>query len=507
MTAEKILVVEDDYVLAASLDADLKAMGYRVVGLAPSGRQALAAAAQDPPDLAVMDIRLKGEMDGTEAALRLRREHGIPAVFLTAYSDQSFLDRAKRSEPLSYLLKPYSKEELRATLEVCLYRARIDKRLRESQAELQLFKALAEASQEAIAIGRPDGRLIYVNPAHERLFGRSLEEARASRWRDHYAPESIEIHDHKVAPLLARGGSWEGELEGIGAGGRRLTLWERADTIRSDDGRMAYAFSLMHDISEKKRAEERRLELERRHHQARKLETIGVLAAGIAHSFNNLLGVVAGGLDLSLMQMPDAEPLRRPLEQALQASVRARDLTCSLLSYAGKGLYAPKTFDLNELLRAKAFHFRSAISRSAELSLKPGPGPLLIHADPAGVEQIALNLILNASEAYGPQPGAITLSTGSQGCEQGCLAGSRTEEKPSPGNYACLEVVDEGCGMNAETSERLFDPFFSTKFMGRGLGMAAVKGIVQSHGGAIFVETAPGRGTTVRVLLPSQPLG
>ncbi len=217
MAEDKILVVEDEYVLAANLDADLKAMGYRVVGLASSGRQALEVTAQDPPDLAVMDIRLKGEMDGTEAALRLKNEYGIPAIFLTAYSDKSFLDRAKHCEPLSYLLKPYSKEELRAALEVGLYRARIDKRMRESQAELQLFKALAEASQEAIAISLPDGRLAYVNPAHERLFGRSLEEARASSWRDHYSPESIEIHDHKVAPLLSRGGSWEGELEARGA--------------------------------------------------------------------------------------------------------------------------------------------------------------------------------------------------------------------------------------------------------------------------------------------------
>lgn len=506
MTEEKILVVEDDYVLAASMDADLKTMGYHVVGLAASGRQALETADKSPPDLAVMDIRLKGEMDGTEAALRLKREYGIPAIFLTAYSDKSHLDRAKRCEPLSYLLKPYSKEELRAALEIGLYKARMDKRLKESQAELQLFKALAEASQEAIAISLPGGRLAYVNPAHERLFGRSLEEARASSWRGQYSPESIEIHDHKVAPLLARGGSWEGELEGVGAGGRRFTLWERADTIRSDDGRMAYAFSLMHDISEKKRAEERRLELERRHLQARKLETVSVLAAGIAHNFNNLLGIVAGGLDLSLMQMPAAEPLRHPLEQALQASVRARDLTRHLLSYAGRGPYAPKTFDLNELVTAKVSFFRSAISKPAELSVKLNPEPLLIQADPTGVEQVALNLILNASEAYGRQPGVIALSTGSQRCEQGCLVNSRTEEKPPPGNYAYLEVADEGCGMNAETSERLFDPFFSTKFIGRGLGMAAVKGIVQSHGGAIFVETAPGRGTTVRVLLPSHPL-
>jgi len=153
-------------------------------------------------------------------------------------------------------------------------------------------------------------------------------------------------------------------------------------------------------LSAKKRSEERRLETERLHLQARKLETTGVLAAGIAHNFNNLLGVVIRGLDLTLLQMPAAGPLRCPLEQALQASLQARDLTRCLLGYSGMGQYVTKTFNLNELLMEKAPFLKSAIPDSVKLTLEPGPEALFIQADPASIEQVVMNLVTNASESY-----------------------------------------------------------------------------------------------------------
>jgi two-component system cell cycle sensor histidine kinase/response regulator CckA len=503
MIKGNLLIVEDDYVVAANLQTELEEMGYRIMGMVPSGEKAMEHVRTERPELVLMDIKLQGAIDGVETAVRLRQAYNIPSVFLTAYAENGILERAKGSEPYGYLVKPYEHRELRATIEMALYKAKQDRQLKLTFEKLELFRTIAEASQEAIAISQPDGSLIYINPAHERLFGRSFTESLGSNYRDCYPPKTIEILNDKVDPMLKRGHSWEGELEAVGANGRRMMLWERVDTIRDAEGRMAYVFRLMHDVTDKKHAEERRKEIERQHLQAQKLETIGTLVGGIAHDFNNLHGIVAGGLELALLQLPATAALREPLSHAFQASLRARDLTRQLLAYAGKGQYLPIRFNLNELVAEKLSFLRSLIPKSTGLNVELSFEPLFVRADRASVEQILLNLVVNASEAYGGQAGSILLRTGSQLCGEGYLRGSRIEEKPLAGPYVYVEVSDEGCGMDEEINRRLFDPFFSTKLVGRGLGMAAVKGIVQWHKGAIFVKSEPGKGTTARVIIPS----
>lgn len=256
------------------------------------------------------------------------------------------------------------------------------------------------------------------------------------------------------------------------------------------------------DVSDQKRAERERLELERRLLHTQKLESLGVLAGGIAHDFNNLLMAVLGNLDLSLMALSPMSPARSNIEQAIQATRRATDLTRQMLAYSGKGRFVVVPMDLNGLVHENSELFRTVIPRSASVNVSLSPEPPVIEADPGQMQQIVMNLITNAGEALGNNSGLITISTGVMECDSAYLDKSRLQERPIPGRFAYVEVADTGCGMDENALQRLFDPFFTTKFAGRGLGMSAVLGIVRGHRGAIMVDSETGMGTTIRVLFP-----
>jgi signal transduction histidine kinase/CheY-like chemotaxis protein len=268
------------------------------------------------------------------------------------------------------------------------------------------------------------------------------------------------------------------------------------------DGRVVGVTGVLADVSDRRRAEAERLELERRLLHAQKLESLGVLAGGIAHDFNNLLMAILGNLDLASMTVPAGSPAHANLEQAIQASRHAADLTRQLLAYSGKGQFEVTTVDLDELVRENASLLHPSIAGPATLVVRSSPEPALVTADPGQIQQVIMNLITNAAEALADGRGEVTLATGVMDCDEAFLRTSRLDEKPAPGRFAALEVRDNGCGMDEATQAHLFDPFFTTKFTGRGLGMAAVLGIVRGHRGAIMVDSAVDAGTAIRVLLP-----
>jgi PAS domain S-box-containing protein len=224
-----------------------------------------------------------------------------------------------------------------------------------------------------------------------------------------------------------------------------------------------------------------------------KLESIGVLAGGIAHDFNNLLHVILGNADLARAHLPTDSPALETLGEVIRAAHRATDLTRQLLAYSGKGAFVLRHLDLSREVREMATLLRTAISKQATLVWELDPDIPSISADETQIRQIVMNLITNASDALGDSPGKITLRTGTV----------RGEELETAGEFVYLEVADTGIGMASETLQRIFDPFFSTKFSGRGLGLAAVMGIVEAHRGLIRIRTAPGEGTAFRVLFPA----
>jgi PAS domain S-box-containing protein len=271
------------------------------------------------------------------------------------------------------------------------------------------------------------------------------------------------------------------------------------------------AQQLSEDLLRREQAARRAAEAsEAQSRHVQKLESLGVLAGGIAHDFNNLLHVVLGNADIALSCLSQRSPARKPVEEVVRATLRAADLTRQMLAYSGKGAFVVRHLDLSTEVREMATLLHTAISKQASLVWELAPELPAVNADPTQVRQIVMNLITNASDSLRDTSGTITLRTGVMQAAQLNEAGlgapvldAELTESSEP--YVFLEVTDTGAGMNPDTLQRIFDPFFSTKFAGRGLGLAAVMGIVRSHRGLIRIRTEPGEGTSFRVLFPAVP--
>jgi PAS domain S-box-containing protein len=258
------------------------------------------------------------------------------------------------------------------------------------------------------------------------------------------------------------------------------------------------------DITGRKHAEEERLHLERRVLHAQKLESLGILAGGIAHDFNNLLVAILGNAELALLEIPTSAAGRHSVEDIRQAAVRASELTNQMLAYSGKGRFVVEPIDLGALVRETSRLIEVSVCKSAHLQYDLADDLPLVNADGAQLRQVVMNLVTNASEAIESRAGEglILLRTSLVHLGDNDLPAEASSEDLPAGAYVALDVADTGCGMSNEVKARLFDPFFTTKFQGRGLGLAAVQGIVRGHGGALTIESEPGRGTCIRVVLP-----
>ncbi len=236
--------------------------------------------------------------------------------------------------------------------------------------------------------------------------------------------------------------------------------------------------------------------------QAQKLESLGVLAGGIAHDFNNLLTGILGNAELVQMDVPPDSPSFQCLDVIRTTALRASELCQQMLAYAGKARFEIKPVNLNSLIREMVGLLKISISKKVQLEFHPAPELPAVEADATQMRQVVMNLVTNASEAMENQSGVINIATGTVRCDAECLEKLYLGSEISPGEFVYIEVADTGCGMDKTTQQRIFDPFFTTKFTGRGLGLAAVLGIVRSHKGAVEVKSAPGEGTTFRILLP-----
>jgi two-component system cell cycle sensor histidine kinase/response regulator CckA len=281
---------------------------------------------------------------------------------------------------------------------------------------------------------------------------------------------------------------------------RFYELREAAVTL--PDGSMSI-LAVSNDVTDRKRAEQAKLEMERQLLHAQKMDSLGALAGGIAHDFNNLLAVIMSNIEIAISDIPTTSPAQGSLTNALLAGRRAAELTRQMLAYSGRGRFITSAVDLSNLVRRMGDLLKVSVSKSVRLEFNLAPGLPLIEIDAAQIQQVLMNLVTNASEAVAEKPGVVTISTSVRECDASYLAETRTSNKPRSGRYVILEVSDTGCGMDETVRAKLFDPFFTTKFVGRGLGLSAVLGIVQGHGGAIMVSSKPKKGTVISVVLPA----
>ena len=273
--------------------------------------------------------------------------------------------------------------------------------------------------------------------------------------------------------------------------------------VRDDDGFPARVVGTSLDISDQVAAELEHQRIEAQMQQAKKLESLGVLAGGIAHDFNNLLVGILGNASLAQLEVDGKSAALESLREIENAAQRAAELTRQLLAYAGKGRYIVEAVDVTHTIREMSVLLRSAISRNAALELELAAVLPRVEVDLSQFRQVVMSLVTNASDALFEGPGSIRISTGPQQVTAEYLDACVPGTVATPGPYVFVEVRDTGSGMDAVTRQRMFEPFFSTKFTGRGLGLAATMGILRAHRGAIRVYSERGRGTTVTLLFPA----
>ena len=274
--------------------------------------------------------------------------------------------------------------------------------------------------------------------------------------------------------------------------------------LRDDRGHVYALCGIATDITERKQAEVEKLAFERNLLETQKLESLGVLAGGIAHDFNNILTAVLGNASLARMDLTPSDPNHENLARIEKAANRAAALCNQMLTYAGKSQTSAGPIDLSNLVRETTSMLKVSIRKNCTLDLQLAEDLPKVLGDTAQLNQIVMNLVINASDAIGEHPeGRITVTTFTQQTDSVFFETALKRPNLPAGLYAGLEVRDNGCGMKPEIFSRIFEPFFTTKFTGRGLGLSAVLGIVQGHRGALFVETQPGAGSVFRLLLPT----
>lgn len=362
-----------------------------------------------------------------------------------------------------------------------------------AQAELNRLAAAVKQTADSILITDPHGNIEYVNPAFERITGYSKEEVLGKNPRILKSGRTDPAIYSELWETISQGGVWAGQLLNRKKDGTLFNERATISAVFDDSGKIAHFLAVKQDITHE-------IQLEEQLRQSQKMEAIGQLAGGVAHDFNNLLTAINGYSSLALQRIDENHPLRNYLEEIKKAGDRAANLTRQLLAFGRKQILQPSPINLNEVVNDMNKMLRRLIGEDITLIAKLDPLLKKIQADPGQIEQVLVNLVVNARDAM-PQGGILTIETASVELDEEYVAkrlGTR------PGNYVMLAVSDTGTGMDEQTKARIFDPFFTTKEKGKGtgLGLSTVYGIVKQSGGNIWVYSEPGRGTTFKVYLP-----
>jgi two-component system, cell cycle sensor histidine kinase and response regulator CckA len=476
----KILVVEDENVIALDIQRDLISFGYAVPATAASGEQAIELAAELRPDLVLMDIRLRGALDGIEAAEEIRNRFNIPAVYLTAFADPATLARARLTGALGYLVKPFGERELHAAVEVALYRHRLEQQVKES--ERWLAATLRSIGEGVIATGA-QGRIRFMNPVAERLTGWSAGQAAGLT-----AGEVLKLEYTLDEPEAAQRRTADSNvaLEGvlISTQGNEIPVEERKASIHDEEGRTVGTVIAIADISERRRAANEREQLLSQ--LARSNTELRQLAAAATRDLRAVPAGAAGGA--AAKPAANRELVRKSAE-------RIASMLDDLLEYVQieQARGKPRPVDLGKLAR-KVLAAMGPQIRDARAVVEIEPLPA-VEADARQMHTMLHHLIENALKFRRADRAPIVRVRAS------------LPKRGRRGAAAIIElhVEDNGIGFDSKRARRLFQPFgrlHGGRFEGNGMGLAICRRIVERHGGSISATGSPNRGTHVRVILP-----
>jgi two-component system cell cycle sensor histidine kinase/response regulator CckA len=484
-TNKQILLVEDEGLIAADIRRRLERLGYAVPAVAGTGEEALRLAAATPFDLVLMDVRLKGPLDGIATAHALQQDRQIPVVYVTAHADQETVDRATVTEPFGYILKPVTDGDLRSAVQVALYKHEMERRLRTSEAWLA---TTLRSVGEGILATDTSGQIVFMNPVAERLTGWSAADAHGLFLMDVLALLDEEGSAPASNPVFALPDGAAGCYTLVAPDGAATPVEIECFENRSADELLG-AIVAIRDIRARK-------DLEARITQSQRMEAIAGIAGGLAHDFNNQLTVILGNASELCEQLSGESR-----DEALaihQAASSAAALTAQLLVLSRRGIARPEVLNINEVIR----DFQPAVSHILGPETKVVTnfaGPVgFIRCDRNQIRQMLLNLAIFSRDSM-PLGGRFSIEssavefTDSSVPPPGCR----------PGAYVRLLISDTGKGFGKEALSRIFEPFAGTiAGAGGGLGLSIAHSIILQNGGAILAASEPGKGSSFEILLP-----
>ncbi len=533
MDKTTILIVEDEMIVAADLAGKLTQLGYEVIGTAASGEEAVEMASRFAPGLVMMDIRLKGAMDGIQASEAIRGRIDVPVIYLTAHSDSTTIARAKLTDPFGYILKPFEERELAKTIEMALYKHHSDRQIREQR---EWLRVTLTSIGDAVVTCDIEGKVTFLNPVAEELTGWRTEEAQQMHIQDVFRlidEKSREPLKDPVADVLRDGRpkTLANHTVLIRKDAHEVPIEDSAAPILDAGGRVIGVVLVFHDVTAKRRAQEalrkahdelevrvgertaelstayaslqrereERKRAEEALREAQKMEAMGTLAGGIAHDFNNILAAIIGFTEMAIDDVPDRPVTEKNLKNVLKSSMRARELVKQILTFSRKAGHERNALSISPVIKETLNLLRASIPTTIDIKLSVTASSDTVVCAPIEVQQILMNLATNASLAMRENGGTMEIGLADIDVEPDSLGLDMT-----PGEYIQLVVKDSGCGMGPDVMRRVFEPFFTTREVGKGTGMglAVVYGIVKDLKGTITVESEPGKGSTFRVMLP-----
>jgi PAS domain S-box-containing protein len=491
MNLSRILIVEDDEGVARLERRQLERAGYEVV-TATTTREALDLVQRDPFSLVLLDYHLPGERDGLHFHERLQQlGHELPVILVTGRSDEGTVIRALRAGVRDFVSKSAEYlEYLPEAVSRVLAQVRTEQQLAESEARLASLIAFAE---DAFLVAAADGRISMINRSAERAF--RVEEAQAV---GRSLLDFCDVHrDGDGYTLGAEARRDDGSRFPVEGTVSRVALPGRE-----------FLTVILRDVSARRAIEERQRKLETQLLHAQRMEAIGRLAGGVAHDFNNLLTVISGYSELLLHELPPDDPLREAVQTMRDTGERATALTSQLLTFSRSQVVSASMVDLNAVVGDFARMLRRLIGADVELVLRLSAESCPVVADPRHLEQVVMNLVVNARDAM-PDGGTLVVETDEVTLgDEGLMVPAGV----TPGRYVRMSVSDTGTGMTEDVRTRIFDPFFTTKQAGKGtgLGLSTVYGITKQAGGHVDVYSEAGQGSVFKVYLPwagDQPSG
>ena len=490
MPKHGILIVEDNKMFAIDLKKKLIKLNYNVLAIADSGEGAIKKSKQYQPALVLMDIILKGKMDGIETAKYIYNKQNIPIIYITASKEDNTFQRAKISEPYGYIIKPFNEREIHINIEIALAQHRIKTQLIErdlslKQSEKKFHTIFEKVLDGILIVDIETKKLIDCNNALSSMLGYTCEEIKKLSVKD--------IHPEKDLPLVIE--QFEKQMNGEISLAKNIPIKRKDKSIFYADvnsqpamlNKKKVLLGIFRDVTQQKKIEENIIKIS-------KLESIGTLAGGIAHDFNNLLVAILGNLSFAKMDSSPSEKIYKSLIEIEKAALQAKNLANQLLTFSKGGEPVKKITSIKKLLKETS----EFILRGSNIKLEFSIPDILwqLEVDETQTKTVISNIIINAEQAM-PDGGIIIISAENIRIEKD------NDQQLSAGRYIKISVKDRGKGIVKKNLSKIFDPYFTTKKNGSGLGLAICYSIIKKHNGIITVRSKPGNGTTFNIYLPA----